>query len=75
MDGIEKDLAGRARVARVPAASPLGRELRQRHGIRGIPTILVFDAAGARVHREAGRPDRSAIVGHALGSVSGGGKS
>jgi hypothetical protein len=72
VDGIEKDLAGRARVVRVSLGSPAGRELRQRHGISGIPTLFVFDGRGELVHRDTGRPQREAIVARVLeGSPAG----
>jgi thioredoxin-related protein len=61
VDGLEKDLEGRATVARVSILSSAGRELATRYGVRSMPTFLIFDGDGKLVGREAGFPDRGRI--------------
>ena len=43
--------------------SEVGGELARRYGVRGVPTIVVFDGAGEVVYAEAGIPDRETVVG------------
>lgn len=59
MDGIEKELSGRARVLRVDVLSTVGRQLAARYGVRGVPTLVIFDGHGqpqewhiGRIHKE-----------------------
>ena len=61
MDGLEKDLEAEALVARVNVLSQVGREMVSRHGVRSLPTFLVFDTHGNLIGREAGFPDRGKI--------------
>ena len=61
VDGLEKDLEGRATVARVSVLSSVGRDLAGRYGVRSMPTFLVFDGDGNPIGREAGFPDRGRI--------------
>lgn len=62
VDGIEKDLDGRARVVRVSLLSGLGMEAARRYGVRGVPTVIVFDGEGNVVDQKAGIPNRQEIV-------------
>jgi thiol-disulfide isomerase/thioredoxin len=66
VDGIEKDLQGRAEVVRLNATSSVGRELAARYGVMGVPTTLVIDGAGDVVHRQVGIPSRKKIVAEAM---------
>jgi len=68
VDGIEKDLRGRARVVRLNALGSPGRELAARYGVMGVPTTLVLDGAGTVVHRQVGIPSRKRIVALATAS-------
>ena len=68
VDGIEKDLQGRAEVVRLNAASSLGRDLAGRYGVMGLPTTLVLDGSGEVVHRQVGIPSRKKIVAMAMAS-------
>lgn len=61
MDGLERELGGRAQVIRVNVAEPAGRELFARWGLEVVPTFLVFDGHGREVYRAAGFPDRDRI--------------
>ena len=62
MDGIERGLAGRARVVRLNALSVEGRELAARWGIRGVPTLIVFDGKGETVLRQVGRLQKDTVL-------------
>jgi thioredoxin-like negative regulator of GroEL len=62
VDGIEKDLEGRAKVVRLGVMSGVGSQAARRYGVRGVPTLLVFDGAGQVVDQSVGIPDREAIV-------------
>lgn len=62
MDRLERDLEGQAEVLRLNVMSRAGAALAQRYGVRGVPTMLVFDGSGQVVYFQAGAPDREAIM-------------
>jgi thioredoxin 1 len=62
VDGIERDLEGRARVVRLSVLSGPGSQAARRYGVRGVPTTIVFDGAGRVVEQSVGIPDRESIV-------------
>jgi thioredoxin-related protein len=62
VDGIEKDLKGKAEVVRLNMLSKVGRELASRYGVPAVPTVLVLDAAGELIYRHTGMPDRREVV-------------
>jgi thioredoxin-related protein len=62
VDGLEADLAGQADVLRLSILSDVGGALARRYGVRGVPTLMVFDGAGEVIYSAAGMPDREAIV-------------
>jgi thioredoxin-related protein len=70
VDRIEEDLEGRAEVIRLSVMSDVGGALARRYGVRGVPTIIVFDGSGEVIYAEAGIPDREAIVGVAEGVLN-----
>jgi thioredoxin-related protein len=61
VDGLEKDLEGRAPVVRLSILSEVGREVAQRYGVRSVPTFLIFDGDGTLIGREVGFPNRGRI--------------
>jgi cytochrome c-type biogenesis protein len=61
VDRLERDLEGEARVLRLSAFSTVGRQLAGRHGVRGVPTFLLFDGSGKMVHYQVGRLDADRI--------------
>ncbi|MEA3340498.1 MAG: thioredoxin family protein [Chloroflexota bacterium] len=69
MDRLERELEGQARVVRLSILSKIGREAAQRHGVRGVPTFLVFDDRGDLIERQIGFPDRNKIKGLVAGTV------
>jgi thiol-disulfide isomerase/thioredoxin len=62
VDGIERDLEGQARVVRLNVMDRIGSQLAQRHDVRGVPTLLIFDADGSLVARTVGVPSRKNVV-------------
>ena len=62
VDGIERDLEGRARVVRLSVMSDIGSRAAQRYNVRGVPTVLVFDGNGNLIEQRTGIPDRKKVV-------------
>ena len=62
VDGIEKDLKGKAEVVRLNLLSKVGREVASRYSVPAVPTILILDAEGEVVYRHTGMPDRREVV-------------
>lgn len=62
VDGIEKDLQGRAQVVRLNALSSPGRDIAARYGVMGVPTTIVLNGSGDVIHRQVGIPSRKKIV-------------
>jgi thioredoxin-related protein len=62
VDGLEKDLKGKAQLARLSILSEIGREVARRYGVRSVPTFLIFDGEGTLIGREVGFPNRGRIV-------------
>lgn len=65
VDGIEKDLAGRARVVRFNVSDEQGRDVALRYGVRGLPTTIVVGGDGEVIELHAGLPPRKKIVAQA----------
>ena len=57
VDRLERELSGEATVLRLSSGGPVGRQLAARHGVRGLPTFLLFDGSGTMVHYQVGRLD------------------
>ena len=64
VNGIEKDVEGRAKVIRVNMLSKLGREIARSCDVKAVPTTIIFDGAGTESYRHAGLPNRKDIVEH-----------
>lgn len=62
VDGIEREVASQARVVRIDVNSRQGSELAQRFGVRGVPTLLVFDGSGSVVLSQVGRLNRLEVT-------------
>ncbi len=54
MDGLERDLTGKAEVLRLDVLSPVGREAAVYFGVRGTPTLIVVDGRGVPVLTQVG---------------------
>ena len=61
VDGIEKDLRGKAKVIRVNLTSKIGREIAARYDVRSIPTLLVVNGDEV-TYRHQGVPRRGHVV-------------
>ena len=61
MDGIERNLEGKAQVLRLSVMGGVGRELATRYSVRGVPTLVLVDGDGTVVLRQTGRLDRGAV--------------
>jgi hypothetical protein len=71
VDGLERELAGRARVVRFNVDDAAGQEARNRFQTAKVPAIIVLDRDGVQVYRTEGKlPRRQAIL-NALGGDSG----
>jgi len=62
VDGIEKDLEGKAQVLRLNVLGDVGSQAARRYGVRGLPTLVVVDGKGQAVDFQAGIPDRNKAV-------------
>ena len=62
MDGIERDLEGKAEVLRLGVMNGVGRELAIRYVVRSVPTLVLLDGNGEVVLRQGGSPRRAEIV-------------
>ena len=62
VDGIERDLKGRAQVIRLSVISEVGSQVARRYGVRGVPTLILLDAEGNLVDQIIGVPSRDGIV-------------
>lgn len=62
MDGLERDLEGRAQVLRLSVMDSVGGQLAMRYGVRGVPTFVLLDGGGEVALIQAGMPDREAIM-------------
>jgi thiol-disulfide isomerase/thioredoxin len=63
MDGIERELAGRATVVRLNVADHAGAEAQERFQTTKVPAIILMDDDGVQRYRTEGRlPRRQAIL-------------
>lgn len=67
VDGIERDLEGQARVIRLNVMDNVGSQLAQEYQVRGVPTLIIFDAEGNLIARSAGVPSRKNVVSQVTG--------
>jgi thioredoxin-like negative regulator of GroEL len=65
VDGIEKDLEGRARVVRFNVSDEQGRDVAVRYGVRSLPSTIVVDGDGEVIELHSGLPPRKKIVAQA----------
>ena len=71
MDGLERDLAGRAHVVRLNVADEPGRRARERFEPAKVPAIILLDAAGREVYRTEGKLPRRQQILEALDGLPG----
>ena len=71
VDGLERELAGRASVVRLNVADRAGAEAQERFQTTKVPAIILLDADGVQRYRTEGKlPRRQAIL-DALASCEG----
>jgi hypothetical protein len=61
VDGLGRDLKGRAAVLRLDLLSGVGRQAASAYGVKVVPSMLVFDGNGDLVLRQAGKVDAGPI--------------
>jgi hypothetical protein len=61
VDGLERDLEGKATVLRLNAVDDVGGQLAARYGVRGVPTVVLLDGQGKVVLTQVGMPQRAEI--------------
>jgi hypothetical protein len=69
VDGIERELAGRAPVIRLSVLSGVGRQAAARYGVRGVPTFIIFGPDGVETSRHVGLPAKDRLVKEVLSLV------
>ena len=63
VDGLERELAGRAQVVRLNIAEPAGAEAQARFGTTKVPAMILLDTNGVERYRTEGKlPRRRAIL-------------
>ena len=63
VDGLERELAGRARVVRLNVDDAAGQEAHARFQTAKVPAIILLDRDGVQVYRTEGKlPRRQAIL-------------
>ena len=61
VDGLEKDLAGKADVVRLNVFSSIGQQAAAHFGVRGMPTLIVVDGQGQVMLTQLGLVRPSAV--------------
>jgi hypothetical protein len=69
VDGIERELEGKAQVVRLSVMDNVGGQLALRYGARGVPTLVVLDRAGEVVYVKTGSPNRGEILAAVQGAM------
>jgi thioredoxin-like negative regulator of GroEL len=54
VDGLERDLNGKANVVRLDLLSSVGRQAAYQYGVRAVPTIILVDGSGEVKHTQYG---------------------
>lgn len=62
VDGLERELRGRAAVYRLNVSSAETVEVAGYYGLHGLPTLLVLDGQGELVLRQVGRLQKDAVL-------------
>jgi len=55
VDGIERNLAGRADVLRLNVTDSVGSQIAVRYAVRRVPTLVLLSGSGDVVLRQSGR--------------------
>jgi len=71
VDGIERALPD-TRLVRLSTGSGAGLEVAGRYGVRGLPTLIVFDGSGQPVLTQVGRVRRDGVMDAATAAIAAG---
>ena len=67
VDGLERELEGRATVVRLNIAEPAGAEAQERFQTTKVPAIILLDTTGAERYRTEGKLPRRRAGGRSFG--------
>ena len=70
MNGLERDLDGRAQIVRLNVAEEPGRRARERFETEKVPAIILLDGDGREVYRTEGKLPRRQQIFEALDGLS-----
>ncbi len=62
VDQLEQELEGEAKVLRLNIKEPVGQEMANRLGVRGVPTFFIIDGEGRILYIRSGSPDIEGIL-------------
>lgn len=62
VNGVKKDLNGRADVIHLSLMSKAGRQAANKFGVHIVPVTLLFDGQGKMIGRLSGMPDAKHLV-------------
>ena len=71
MNGLERELEGRALVVRLNVAEEPGRRARERFETEKVPSIILLDGSGREVYRTEGKLPRRQQIFEALDGLPG----
>jgi thioredoxin-related protein len=54
VDGLERNLDGKANVIRLDVMSQVGRQAARHYGVRGLPTLVLVDGDGQATLTQVG---------------------
>lgn len=54
VDGLERNLNGKATVLRLDVMGPVGRQAAAHFGVRGVPTLVLVDGEGEVILTQVG---------------------
>lgn len=72
LDGMQADLQGRATIRLVQTTVASDEQIFYRYGIRGLPTLLLADAAGNEIRRLAPGVNDAGAIRELLRAIPGG---
>lgn len=62
VDGLERELDGKAQMIRLDVTSNLGLQIARRYGVSTLPTLIIFDGKGNLVFQHNGPPSRVKVL-------------
>jgi hypothetical protein len=62
VDGLERELQGKASVLRLDVVSRVGGQAAAMYGVGGVPAVVVVDGTGKRAFSQAGLIKSDAVL-------------